>query len=234
MNEVKKYKWEIALGLVVITALLGVIFIIYPAIKAIFATREEIDALREKNNRLIVKIGALSALDLTVLERDYRLANFALLKDRQPNSVFSFFNNIFGQNSIVNTEVSFGKIGFSPGEIKNISKNKKIPDEDLFFNMPIKGKFDGVLSFIDSAEKNYPLVSIKNISGDVSDKLDLKFNFIMHVYPEISTLPSLEAPVTQFSDKDKKLLDEINMKYTSYSLEKTSVSQRYNRTDLFE
>lgn len=232
MKILKKYQWEIILATVVLIVICELIFFILPTTTAIFTVREEINVVRQKNDKLTQKLQSLNSLDLPDFERSYRLVNLVLLKDKKPASIFLSFDNILAKSDAI--DVSLGSISFAPGEMKNTRAAGKKTEGDLVFDLPVKGKYESVFKFITAAEKSYPLISIKSLSGEIGDAADIKLNLTLYIYPEINALPSLETAISPLSNADRSLIDEIEGTSSSF-LEDVSVpAQKFNRTNLFE
>lgn len=207
MKYYKKYKWEIILAFFVLIFLGAGIFYIIPTILSIKQSSEKIASVSLKNEGLVKKIQALDSFSKSDLEEKYQLANNALLSTKNPYKVFNSFDSILGQ--VDAKDLIMGEIKFSPGEVKNnVGIN---PNDNLSFATTLAGNYDVVTDFINKLESNYPLMDVKSIDGKITDKSqsDFKMTFSLFVYPEITFIPSLETPISGFSQKENDLFNQL-------------------------
>ncbi len=222
------------MALSVLTLILTAIFFCYPNIETARINFEEAKRISEKNLVLAAKLDALSLLEEKDLEEKYKIAVFGLLADKNPDKVFGVFDAILTKDDT--KEISAGKLEFIPGEMKNKKVSVgKTGIFDLNFDMPLKGKKDQVFNFIKYVETGYPLMTIREVSGEIKDPIDIKINFSLHAFPDSTNMPPLETPLDPFSSSENLLSEKIN---TAIAMSTPSAAmpplQKFNRTDLFE
>lgn len=204
LKEYLKYKW-IAVLIFSIVFFIGVlVFFDIPAIIAIQEKKQQTDDIAAKNVILQTKLSTLDSLLLSDLETKYQLANVALLSSRDPIHILSLLDNSLARVDTAN--LSLGEVQFESGEVKN-EKDRK---EDLLFFQKMEGKKDVIRDFMETIEKGYPLITIKSMEGKFDETSLLQLNFVVHVYPEVKQLPSLETPIDVFSKADNDYFEKIS------------------------
>lgn len=226
-----KYKPQITFGAVTVLAVLVCALYIVPAIQTIWEQWEQIDEVTKKNEVLSKKINLLAQTELSGLENKYQLVNGILLKDKNPYRIFSIFDDAISKIDAKN--LSLGKIDFSPGEMKKTSV-KKTAAGNVMFDVLIKGKYETFLELVKQIETNYPLMSVSATSGKLPDaEAELNANFVVYVVPEIEFIPSLETPLTEFSQEDASIFDKATLLQKAPASEVPFIPQKFNREDIF-
>jgi hypothetical protein len=202
-KNILRFKWFILLGLSCLFFILVLIFFAIPTLLSANAKKIETEALLISNQNLRTKISILDSLNLLDLEEKYRLVNVGILQNKNPFVVLAVFDEIMAKIDPAN--LTLGPISYSVGEIKE----KQLKIADLAFTQTLKGKRESVNEFVKLTEEGYPLMTIKSIQGKYLESSSMQVDFILHVYPEIEQIPSLQTSINAFTFDDQKRFDQI-------------------------
>lgn len=228
-KELKQYKWMIIFGFSIFFFAATIIFFVVPTLIDIKNKKEQTDILSKKNEVLFSKITQLDSFSMSDLEEKYQLVNIGLLQNKDPYKIFSLFDNVLTKVDPKN--ITLGKFGFQAGEIKDEKTAAKLTD--LVFSQDIEGKMENVSEFVKTIEEGFPLMTVKTLSGQMGENLNVKFDFLLHVYPETTQIPSLETPITGFSAGDSKVFDGISPYLTIYEKSGSTSPQKSGKVDPF-
>lgn len=234
----KLYQTKIILGACILIAVITVSLFFVPKVGEIQQKYSDYQSIKEINQKLFNKLSLLNSQDLKTLEKQYLTSVQMLLKTKNPYLVFSVFDKIIKGDIEKNLE--FGPVSFIPGSIEKpeASASGKLVKEtsDIAFSVTATGDFTSFLMFISAAEKNYPLLNIEGIEGDVKGKAENKISLKLFVYPEKISVPAAETEISPLSAAELKIMGDATslIDVTGEQEEPKTERQEFKQTDIFE
>ena len=168
----KKNQQYLALGAMLLLAVLVVVVGLVPAVQGTLHAREVIAKSVEINASLDKKLAAISTAEKLLAEQK---KNIELVDSGIPSSakVLTFVNTVTLLAS--NSQVALEKLDYS-GTSRNLVKSAVVAGAEnkvaLSFDLIGKGNYDGVLSLVSDLEKLPRLVTIKSVKVSARDVVD--------------------------------------------------------------
>lgn len=167
----KKNQQYLALGVMVVLAVLVVVLGLVPAIQGTLHAREMVASSVEINATLDRKLAAIGAAEKLLTDQK---KNIELVDSGIPSSakVLTFVNTVTLLAS--NSQVALDKLDYS-GTSRNLVRSAPVAGTEnkvaLSFDLIGKGNYDGVLSLVSDLEKLPRLVTIKSVKLSARDQI---------------------------------------------------------------
>jgi len=204
MIMIKKYIWVISFSVVTLISLIILIFFALPNFLDAKDKNEQASTISLKNQALLAKLLTLNTYSLSDLEEKYQLSNIGLMPSKDAYRIFSFFENALSQ--IGENKLKFGSLQFEVGEVK-AKQNAK--SDDLVLSLDVRGEATATGELIKMIETSYPLMTVKSIDAKFKDPAAVSIALLVHIFPEVSQIPSLETQIGNFSNSELKLFEAI-------------------------
>lgn len=218
MNEMRKlfysYKNLIISGMLILLAIVGVIFIIWPATKRALEIRTDIGVLREKNKALNNKIAILDGVDEEMYTTLYAELLRAVPTDQSLTTLFSTIDGLGVASGVTvgNLTLSRGGSVASDSAAKQTSEEVKVGSTVLTFTVTITGTYEQLRDFFFRVTQVRRILRVRSFDFSLSDPANISVQLLMDAFysPYRTTLGSADTPIEPLTETDSQMISQVS------------------------
>lgn len=206
------YEYKVILfpGVVAISALILIVFVIYPQFTNLLNNRKEQEVLTERLRILEVKAEELQSLSSEDLKQKLNLALIALPIDRDYTTIIGIIQQFASLHNFSLLSMQFGNMS-SAKESNNFSVDLQVAGP--------KQKVNELLSDLESASRVMKLSGLDSTtSSDQGEFVTLSLTLDIFYAQLPNAIGAVDSPVQVLTENDVKILNKLASMRTSSSV----------------
>lgn len=222
----QKYRLYIFPGVVALSSLFLIVFVIYPQTVKLVSNQQATGDLMNKSEFLEAKVSALENYNEEDLSRRVKLSLSSFPAERDFGNVIELLQQLVRQAGFSITSITLGN-----------TSNKLANSESFEIKLEINGTRALLPFLLDSLEKSPRLMRISNIEAS-SNQNSGALEAALGIEVLYSSLPqnfgSIDSPLPEFSQKDEELVVALARSVGSILPSSTMSAGLRGRQDPFE